>query len=103
MDDLIEGMIRLMGSDDSVTGPVNMGNPGEFTMLELAEKIIKFTGSNSTLIYKELPQDDPQQRRPDVSEAKRLLDWEPTFDLDEGLKRTIRYFEDVLPKNNTSD
>jgi UDP-glucuronate decarboxylase len=98
VDDLITGMIRLMESADTVTGPVNMGNPGEFTMLELAEKVIKFTGSDSKIVYKDLPQDDPQQRRPNIAQAKQLLDWEPTFDLDEGLKRTIRYFEDVLRK-----
>jgi UDP-glucuronate decarboxylase len=96
VDDLITGMIKLMESDDSVTGPVNMGNPGEFTMLELAEKVIKYTQTDSKIVYKDLPQDDPQQRRPDISRAKQLLGWEPTFDLDEGLKRTIRYFEDCI-------
>jgi UDP-glucuronate decarboxylase len=96
VDDLITGMIALMESDDSVTGPVNMGNPGEFTMLELAEKVIKYTQTDSKIVYKDLPQDDPQQRRPDISRAKQLLGWEPTFDLDEGLKRTIRYFEDCI-------
>jgi UDP-glucuronate decarboxylase len=96
VDDLITGMIKLMESDDTVTGPINMGNPGEFTMLELAEKVIKFTGSSSKIVHKDLPQDDPQQRRPDIAQARRLLGWEPTFDLDEGLKRTIRYFEGVV-------
>jgi UDP-glucuronate decarboxylase len=96
VDDLITGMIRLMESDDTVTGPINMGNPGEFTMLELVEKVIKFTDSGSTIVHKDLPQDDPQQRRPDITQAKQLLDWEPAFDLDEGLKRTIRYFQDAL-------
>jgi UDP-glucuronate decarboxylase len=96
VDDLITGMIKLMESDDTVTGPINMGNPGEFTMLELAEKVIKFTGSTSKIVYKDLPQDDPQQRRPDITQAKELLGWEPTFDLDEGLKRAVRYFEDTL-------
>jgi UDP-glucuronate decarboxylase len=96
VDDLITGMIRLMESNDSVTGPINMGNPGEFTMLELAEKVIEFTGSTSKIVYRDLPQDDPQQRRPDITQAKKLLGWEPTFDLDEGLKRAIRYFEDTL-------
>jgi UDP-glucuronate decarboxylase len=96
VDDLITGMIQLMESNDAITGPFNMGNPGEFTMLELAEKVIKYTETNSTIVYKDLPQDDPQQRRPDISQAKQLLNWEPTFDLDEGLKRTIRYFEDAL-------
>ena len=96
VDDLITGMIQLMESNDAITGPFNMGNPGEFTMLELAEKVIKYTETNSTIVYKDLPQDDPQQRRPDISQAKQLLGWEPTFDLDEGLKRTIRYFEGAL-------
>jgi UDP-glucuronate decarboxylase len=96
VDDLITGMIKLMESDDTVIGPINMGNPSEFTMLELAEKVIKFTGSSSTIVHKDLPQDDPQQRRPDITQAKQLLGWQPTFDLDEGLKRTIRYFESVV-------
>jgi UDP-glucuronate decarboxylase len=95
-------MIRLMATDDLVTGPVNVGNPGEFTILELAEKVIKFTNTTSKIVYKDLPGDDPQQRRPDITQAKQLLGWEPTFDLDEGLKRTIRYFEDVLRKDNIS-
>jgi UDP-glucuronate decarboxylase len=100
VDDLITGMIKLMESDDTVTGPVNMGNPGEFTMLELAEKVIKFTGSSSKIVYKDLPQDDPQQRRPDISQARQLLGWEPMFDLDEGLKRAIRYFESVVKESH---
>jgi UDP-glucuronate decarboxylase len=95
VNDTVEAMIRLMNTDDTVTGPVNVGNPGEFTMLELAEKILKFTKSNSTLVYKDLPGDDPKQRRPDISVAKSLLDWSPEMDVDEGLKRTIRYFEGV--------
>ena len=94
--DTVEAMIRLMNTDDTVTGPVNVGNPGEFTMLELAEKILKFTKSTSTLVYKDLPGDDPKQRRPDISVAKSLLDWSPEMDVDEGLKRTIRYFEGVV-------
>jgi UDP-glucuronate decarboxylase len=96
VDDLITGMIKLMESEDRITGPINMGNPGEFTMLELAEKVIQFTGSKSMLLYKDLPADDPQQRRPDITLAKKRLGWEPEFDLDEGLKRTIRYFESVV-------
>jgi len=95
VNDTVEAMIRLMNTDDTVTGPVNVGNPGEFTMLELAEKILKFTKSNSTLVYKDLPGDDPKQRRPDISVAKSLLNWSPEMDVDEGLKRTIRYFEGV--------
>jgi UDP-glucuronate decarboxylase len=94
--DTVDAMIRLMATDDSVTGPVNVGNPGEFTILELAEKVIKFTNTTSKIVYKDLPGDDPQQRRPDITVAKSLLNWEPTFDLDEGLKRTIRYFESVV-------
>jgi UDP-glucuronate decarboxylase len=89
-------MIQLMESNDAITGPFNMGNPGEFTMLELAEKVIEFTKTDSKIVHKDLPGDDPQQRRPDISQAKQLLGWEPTFDLDEGLKRTIRYFEGAL-------
>ena len=91
--DTVDAMIRLMATDDSVTGPINVGNPNEFTMLELAEKVIKFTKTNSKIVYKDLPGDDPQQRRPDITQAKQLLNWEPTFDIDEGIKRTIRYFE----------
>jgi UDP-glucuronate decarboxylase len=92
VDDTVEALIRLMATDDSVTGPINIGNPGEFTMLELAEKVIAFTKTDSKIVYKDLPQDDPQQRRPDITQAKLLLNWEPTFNLDEGLKRTIRHF-----------
>ena len=92
VDDLIEGMIRMMNSRDGFTGPVNIGNPGEFTMLELAEKIIKLAGSDSKIVYKPLPQDDPMQRRPVIDLAKKELDWQPTIDLDEGLTRTIEYF-----------
>jgi UDP-glucuronate decarboxylase len=96
VNDTVEAMIRLMNTDDSVTGPINVGNPGEFTMLELAEKILKFTKSTSTLAYKDLPGDDPKQRRPDISQANSLLNWSPEMDVDEGLKRTIRYFEGVV-------
>lgn len=96
VNDTVEAMIRLMNTDDSVTGPINVGNPGEFTMLELAEKILKFTKSTSTLVYKDLPGDDPKQRRPDISQANGLLNWSPEMDVDEGLKRTIRYFEGVV-------
>lgn len=93
VDDLVEGFIRLMRSEDSVIGPVNLGNPREFTMLELAEKVITLTASQSKVVYKDLPQDDPKQRCPDISKAKQLLDWEPTVDLEAGLKRTIDYFK----------
>ena len=94
--DTVDAMIRLMATDDSVIGPINIGNPNEFTMLELAEKVIKFTKTSSKIVYKDLPGDDPKQRRPDITQAKALLGWEPTFDLDEGIKRTIRYFENQL-------
>jgi UDP-glucuronate decarboxylase len=94
VDDLIEGMVRMMDSADDLTGPVNVGNTGEFTMLELAEKVIALTGSRSKITFMPLPQDDPRQRRPDTSLAKKMLSWEPTVALDAGLKRTIDYFVD---------
>ncbi|TAK06884.1 MAG: SDR family oxidoreductase [Candidatus Manganitrophaceae bacterium] len=95
VDDLIEGMIRMMETP-GLTGPVNLGNPGEFTVLELAEKIIALTGSRSKIVYRPLPQDDPTQRRPDITLAKQALSWEPTIRLEAGLKRTIDYFEQSL-------
>ena len=95
-DDLVEGFIRLMNSDESITGPINLGNPGEFTMLELAENILKLTNSSSELVYEPLPEDDPKQRRPDISLAKEQLNWSPKIDLNEGLKKTISYFENLL-------
>ena len=98
VDDLIEGFIRLMESDNAVTGPINIGNPSEFTMLELAEKVIAQTGSKSELTFQELPQDDPKQRRPDITQAQQVLSWGPTVPLDEGLKRTIDYFSGMLPE-----
>lgn len=96
VDDLIEGMIRMMNSRDGFTGPVNIGNPGEFTMLELAQKIIDLTGSSSKIVFEPLPQDDPMQRRPVIDLAKKELSWEPTVNLEEGLKKTIAYFDDPL-------
>ena len=96
VDDLIEGLIRLLNSPDDVTGPVNLGNPGEFTILELAEKIIALTGSKSDLIFKSLPEDDPRQRRPDITIANKVLDWKPKVPLDEGLKKTVAYFDELL-------
>ena len=93
VDDLIEGMIRLMNSREGFTGPVNVGNPGEFTIKELAEKVIEMTDSDSRIIYKELPVDDPTQRKPDISLAKKELGWEPKVMLDEGLEKTIEYFK----------
>jgi UDP-glucuronate decarboxylase len=92
VDDLVEGLVRLMNSREDLTGPVNLGNPGEFTIRELAEKIIKLTGSKSKIIFAPLPQDDPTQRQPDITLAKSELGWEPGVTLDEGLKPTIAYF-----------
>jgi UDP-glucuronate decarboxylase len=91
--DLIAGFLKLMDSSDDVTGPVNLGNPGEFTMLELAETVIRLIGSKSELVFKPLPADDPKQRRPDITMAKAKLDWEPKVPLEEGLKHTIKYFK----------
>lgn len=103
VDDLVNGMIRLMDrTEDEFTGPVNVGNPGEFTILELAEKIIQLTGSSSTLEYKPLPPDDPIKRKPDISLAKEKLGWEPTVELDVGLTKTIEYFEDRLRKSQAT-
>ena len=96
VDDLIDGLVRLMAAPDEVTGPVNIGNPGEFTMLQLAEKVVSKTGSKSKIVFKPLPQDDPKQRRPDISVAKKTLGWNPTIPLDEGLDRTIAYFRTRL-------
>lgn len=95
VDDLIEGMIRLMNKDD-FNGPVNIGNPGEFTIKELAEQVVKLTDSGSKIEYRDLPSDDPQQRQPDISLAKAELGWEPKIALEEGLKKTIAYFRDNL-------
>jgi UDP-glucuronate decarboxylase len=92
VDDLIEVIIRFMESDIDFTGPVNIGNPGEFTMLELAEKVISLTGSRSKLVFKALPSDDPKQRQPDIELAKQMLDWQPKVSLEDGLKETIAYF-----------
>lgn len=96
VDDLIDGMIRLMNSRDGFTGPVNVGNPVEYTMLELAEKIIQLTGSSSKIIFKPLPEDDPLQRQPIIELAKKELDWQPHTQLEEGLKKTIAYFKGVI-------
>jgi len=94
--ELIDGFIRLMASPDDFTGPVNLGNPGEFTMLELAEKVIKLTGSPSKLDFQPLPSDDPRQRQPDISLARKELGWEPKINLEQGLVETISYFSDML-------
>ena len=97
VDDLVEGMIRMMNSENSFLGPVNLGNPNEFTMLELAERVITLTGSSSNIIFMPLPQDDPKQRQPDITLAKLKLGyWEPKIQLDEGLFKTISYFKDVI-------
>ena len=96
VDDLLEGMVRLMNSREDFTGPVNIGNPGEFTMIELAELVLKLTGSHSKLVFMPLPSDDPLQRKPDISLAKKELGWEPTIPLEEGLKRTIAYFKTIV-------
>jgi UDP-glucuronate decarboxylase len=92
VDDLVDGLIRLMESEKDVTGPVNLGNPGEFSIKELAEKVVAMTGSGSKIVYEPLPQDDPTQRQPDITRAKEKLGWEPKIALDEGLPRTIEYF-----------
>lgn len=96
VDDLVDGMVRLMNTGHDVTGPVNVGNPGEFTMLELAQAILAITGSGSTIDYRPLPQDDPKQRQPDIGLARRELGWEPTIALDQGLRSTVEYFRSVL-------
>ena len=98
VNDLIEGLVRLMDSNDDVTGPINLGRPGEFTILALAEKILELSGSSSEIIFKELPADDPRQRKPDITLARDILNWEPEVELDEGLKKTIAYFHKVLKK-----
>ncbi|CAA0090554.1 UDP-glucose 4-epimerase [Halioglobus japonicus] len=96
VDDLIEGFVRLMGTDDRVTGPINLGNPNEFTIRELAEKVIELTNSQSILDWRPLPNDDPMQRQPNIELAKAELNWQPTIELEEGLRRAIRYFEGML-------
>jgi UDP-glucuronate decarboxylase len=96
VDDLIEAMLRMMDTEKGFYGPVNVGNPGEFTMIELAEKVLRLTSSKSRLVHKPLPADDPKQRRPDISLAKAKLDWEPKVALDDGLTETIAYFRKLL-------
>ncbi|MGE4398299.1 MAG: UDP-glucuronic acid decarboxylase family protein [Campylobacterales bacterium] len=95
-DDLVDGMVRLMNSGNDITGPINIGNPGEFTILELAQKVIELTNSKSKIIYMPLPQDDPMQRKPVIDLAREKLDWEPKVQLEEGLKKTIGYFDLLL-------
>ena len=96
MDDLLEGMIRFMNTSDEITGPMNLGNPGEFTILQLAEKVIELTGSKSKIIFETLPFDDPMQRKPDITKAKAIINWEPKVQLEEGLIKTIDYFKEII-------
>jgi len=96
VDDLISGLLKLMDSASDVTGPVNLGNPQEVTMLELAQLILDLTGSRSKIVHRQLPDDDPRQRQPDISEAQRLLNWRPTIPLKQGMEATIKYFETLL-------
>ena len=96
VDDLIDAMLLIMNTDDDFTGPMNIGNPDEFTIQEIAEKIVKLTNSSSQIVFKPLPEDDPKQRKPDISIAKEKISWEPKIDLIEGLKQTINYFEKIL-------
>lgn len=96
VDDLIDGFLRLMATGDEVTGPINLGNPVEFSMLDLAQNVLDLTGSRSTLVFQPLPQDDPRQRRPDITRAREALDWQPKVPLREGLEKTIAYFERLL-------
>lgn len=100
VDDLIDGLIALMQSPDGVVGPVNLGNPGEYTVLELAEMILKLIGGRSKIVFKPLPQDDPTQRQPDITVARSTLGWEPKVPLQEGLERTIQYFRTLLHNGN---
>ena len=100
VDDLVDGLVRLMKTSDLVTGPVNLGNPVEFSILELASKVIALTASRSRIVYKPLPEDDPRQRQPDISKAKELLSWSPRTSLEEGLAATIAYFEQLLSGSN---
>jgi UDP-glucuronate decarboxylase len=96
VDDLIEGFLRFMRLEPPFPGPINLGNPAEFTIVALAEQVLKLTGSRSRLIYEALPSDDPLQRRPDISLAREKLQWEPTVQLREGLSKTITYFDELL-------
>lgn len=103
VDELIDGIIKLMSSDADVTGPINLGNPTEFTILELAEQVIEMTGSRSHIVHHPLPQDDPKRRSPNISAAQKLLGWSPKIQLEEGLKLTIAYFESVLRSQRAQD
>ena len=101
VDDLVDGLIRLMNSREDLTGPVNLGNPGEFTIRELAEKVVNLVGSSSRIIHEPLPQDDPAQRKPDISQAMTELDWSPAIALDEGLAPTIAYFSSIMSSESS--
>ena len=103
VDDLIEGLVGLMGTADSITGPVNLGNPNEFSMLELAAMVIDLTGSRARVVHRPLPQDDPRQRQPDISKAKELMSWAPRTNLKDGLVRTISYFEKLLENKSVRE
>jgi UDP-glucuronate decarboxylase len=96
VDDMIEGCVRMMATEPEITGPVNLGNPVEISMLQLAQTILRLTGSKSALVYRPLPPDDPKQRQPDIHQARELLDWAPTVELEAGLTRTIAYFDELL-------
>jgi UDP-glucuronate decarboxylase len=98
VDDLIEGFVRLMNSSKDITGPINLGNPGEFTIKQLAEMVIQMVGGKSKLVFEPLPQDDPKQRRPDISIAKKTLDWDPKIKLENGLEKTIEHFRKIVVK-----
>jgi UDP-glucuronate decarboxylase len=99
VDDLIAGFLAMMAAPDDVTGPINLGNPGEFTIRALAEKVVALTGSRSPIVHRPLPENDPAQRRPDIARARTLLGWEPTIALDEGLARTVAYFDGLLAES----
>ena len=103
VDDLIEGFIRFMNAPAALTGPINLGNPGEFTMLQLAEMTIEMTGSKSTLAFAPLPQDDPRQRQPDIALATKHLDWKPSVALREGLRHTIAYFDKIISGDRAAE
>ncbi|ABI76117.1 NAD-dependent epimerase/dehydratase family protein [Hyphomonas neptunium ATCC 15444] len=100
VDDLVRGLISLMETPDSVTGPINIGNPGEFTIRQLAETVIDLTGARSKLVFRPLPQDDPKQRQPDITKAREILKWEPSVELRDGLSKTIAYFDTLLADRN---